>query len=85
LSCRLFLLLYLNKFPNGVRQTLQRERGDGYATDAQFALKVQNSNYQRRQAQAAEDSVYQQRRNANANRKQASELNNINNYIRYGY
>jgi hypothetical protein len=75
----------LDKYPNGASANAQRPIGDNYATDAQFALGVQNSNYQRRQAQAAEDSVYQQRRNANANRKQASELNNINNYIRYGY
>jgi hypothetical protein len=75
----------MTQFPNGVRQTLQRPRGDGYATDAQFALQVQNSNYQKRQAQAAEDSAYQQRRNANANQQQSYQLQNINNYMRYGY
>lgn len=75
----------LDRFPNGASAVAQRPSGDGYATDAQFALQVQNSNYQRRQAQAAEDSAYQQRRNANANRRQARELNNVNNYLRYGY
>jgi hypothetical protein len=82
----------MTQFPNGVRQTLQRPSGDGYATDAQFALQVQNSNYQRRQAQAAEDSAYQQSRNANANQQrnyqlqqQNYQLQNINNYMRYGY
>jgi len=28
----------MTQFPNGVRQTLQRPTGDGYATDAQFAF-----------------------------------------------
>jgi hypothetical protein len=82
----------LNKFPNGVIQTLQRPNVDGYEKDAQFALQVQNSNYQRRQAQAAEDAAYQQSRNANANQQrnyqlqqQNYQLQNINNYMRYGY
>jgi hypothetical protein len=75
----------LNKFPDGVMQTLQRPNGDGYEKDAQFALQVKNMKYQQRQAEAAEDAAYQQRRNANANKKQARELNNMNNYLRYGY
>jgi hypothetical protein len=75
----------VTQYPNGVRQILQRPNGEGYATDAQFALQVQNSNYQRRQAQAAEDSAYQQSRNANANQQQSYQLQNINNYLRYGY
>lgn len=48
--------------------------------------------YQKRQAQAAEDAAYQQRRNANANQQrnyqlqqQNYQLQNINNYMRYGY
>lgn len=31
----------LNKFPDGVMQTLQRPSGDGYSQDVEFALKVQ--------------------------------------------
>lgn len=82
----------LNKFPNGVMQTLQRPNVEGYEKDAQFALQVQNMKYQKRQAQAAEDAAYQQRRNANANQQrnyqlqqQNYQLQNINNYMRYGY
>jgi hypothetical protein len=75
----------LNKFPDGVMQTLQRPNVEGYEKDAQFALQVQNIKYQQRQAQAAEEAAYQQQRNANANRRQARELNNMNNYLRYGY
>ena len=72
--------------------TAQRPDVEGYEKDVQFSLQVQNSNYQRRQAQAAEDSAYQQRRNANANQQQSYQLQqqnyqlqNINNYMRYGY
>jgi outer membrane murein-binding lipoprotein Lpp len=52
--------------------TAQRPNVDGYEKDVQFSLQVQNSNYQRRQAQAAEDSAYQQKRK-------------VNSYIRYRY
>lgn len=31
----------LNKFPDGVMETLQRPSGDGYSQDVEFALKVQ--------------------------------------------
>lgn len=47
----------LNKFPNGVMQTLQRPRGEGYSQDANFALQIQNMQYQRRQAEAAEEAA----------------------------
>jgi len=82
----------LNKFPDGVMQTLQRPDGDGYAIDSDFALKVQNMNYQRRQAQAQEDAAssasYNNYLNQQRNYKlqqQNNQLNNINNYMRYGY
>lgn len=55
----------VQQFPNGVKQTLDRPFGDGYEKDAQFALQMQNAEYQRRQAQAAEDAAYQQQRQAN--------------------
>jgi hypothetical protein len=47
----------LNEFPNGVRQTLQRPSGEGYSQDAEFALKIQNMESQRRAAKAAEDAA----------------------------
>lgn len=52
----------LNKFPDGVRRTLQRPNIEGYSQDANFALQVQNMQYQKRQAEAAEDVAYQARR-----------------------
>jgi len=47
----------LNEFPNGVMQTLQRPNGEGYSQDANFALQIQNMQYQRRQAEAAEEAA----------------------------
>jgi hypothetical protein len=80
------------QYPNGVRTTIQRPRGDGYSTDAEFALKVQNMNYQRRQAQAQEDAAssasynnYLNQQRNNKLQQQNNQLNNINNYMRYGY
>ena len=68
----------LNKFPNGVTWTTPRPNVEGYEKDAQFALQVQQMQYQRRQAKAAEstDASVQ---------TQNYKLQNINNYIRYGY
>lgn len=80
------------QYPNGVRTTIERPSGDGYSTDANFALQVQNSNYQRRQAQAAESSASSASYNNTLNQQrnyqlqqQNYQLNNINNYMRYGY
>ncbi len=56
----------LKKFPNGVIQTLQRPRGEGYAQDAEFAIKIHNMNSQRRAAEAAEDAADAARRAARA-------------------
>ena len=51
----------LRIFPEGgTLITLGRPSGDGYTQDAEFALKVQNMQYQKRQAEAAESSAYQQ-------------------------
>ena len=50
----------VQQFPNGVKQTLDRPFGDGYEKDAQLALQMQNTEYQRREAQAAEDAADQQ-------------------------
>jgi len=82
----------LKKFPDGVRQTLQRPNVEGYEKDAQFALQVQNMKYQQRQAQAAESAAssaaYQNIQNTNRNyqlQQQNYQLQNINNYMRYGY
>lgn len=55
----------LVKFPDGVRQTLHRPNVDGYKEDAEFALKVQNMRYQKRQAEAAEDAANAANRAAN--------------------
>ena len=49
----------LKEFPDGVRGTLQRPRGEGYSQDAEFALKIQNMKSQRRAAKAAEDAALQ--------------------------
>lgn len=82
----------MNKFPDGVMQTLQRPNVEGYEKDAQFALQVQNMKYQQRQAQAAEDAAnsaaWQNIQNMNRNnqlQQQNYQLQNINNYLRYGY
>ncbi len=68
----------LVEFPDGVRQTLQRPNVDGYKEDAEFALKVQNMRYQKRQAMAAEknakanrDAAYAASRAANATENRA--------------
>jgi hypothetical protein len=45
----------LNKFPDGVMQTLPRPNVDGYAQDAEFALKVKQMKNQQAQAQRAEN------------------------------
>ena len=86
----------LKKFPDGVMRTLQRPSGDGYSTDVQFALQVQNMKYQQRQAQAAEanarankkaasDAFYQNLERNNKLQQQNYQLNSINNYLKYGY
>jgi hypothetical protein len=41
------------EFPNGVKQTVERPRGEGYTQDAEFALKVQQMRSQQAQSQAA--------------------------------
>jgi hypothetical protein len=58
--------LDLKKYPNGVIKTLSRPNVEGYAQDAEFALKVQSMRYQKRQAEAAEDAAYEASRAANA-------------------
>lgn len=55
----------LNKFPDGVMQTLQRPSDEGYSQDAKFALKVQSMRYQKRQAEAAEKSAREAQRQNN--------------------
>lgn len=49
----------LTIFPQGATTiTLPRPNVEGYATDANFALQVQNLQYQKRQAEAAESAAY---------------------------
>lgn len=76
----------LVKFPDGVRQTLRRPNIDGYEKDVEFSLKVrqmraaENSAYQQmKQAQAAQDAVYAANRAANAaeNRAFQEHMNNL--------
>jgi hypothetical protein len=55
----------LNKFPNGVMQTLQRPDVDGYSQDAEFALRVQ----QMKQQKSAADSAAFQRSLDSLNRQ----------------
>lgn len=52
----------LNEFPKRVMQTLQRPNVEGYSQDASFALQIKNMQYQKRQAEAAESSVYEAQR-----------------------
>ena len=75
----------LNKFPDGVMETLQRPNVEGYEKDAQSALQVQNMKYQRRQAQAAEIQANEASWNNYYNQQRNYQLQNINNYLRYGY
>jgi hypothetical protein len=83
----------LTIYPSGgTTVTLQRPNVEGYEKDAQFALQVQNMEYQKRQAQAAEDAAssaaWQNIQNMNRNnqlQQQNYQLQNINNYLRYGY
>lgn len=56
-------IIPVTQYPDGVRQTLEREQGDGYSKDAEFALKM-------RQTEALESAAYQQRRAATAAEKQ---------------
>ena len=44
----------LNEFPDGVMQTLQRPQGEGYAQDADFALRVQQMKAQKAASDAAQ-------------------------------
>lgn len=73
------------QFPNGVHQTLERPFGDGYEKDARFALDVQQIEYQKRQATAAEASARANQEAADdaywQNRKRNSELEQINDYL----
>lgn len=67
----------INTFTNGgTLVTLQRPKGEGFSQDAEFAFKVksmqiqrrqaqQTLEYQKRQAQAAEDSAYEAKRRNN--------------------
>lgn len=48
----------IQQFPDGVQQTLQRPDGPGFQQDAEFALKVQQLNVQKQQAQAAQQPSY---------------------------
>ncbi|MEQ5803042.1 hypothetical protein [Halomonas sp. H10-9-1] len=50
----------MQEFPDGVRQTLQRPDVPGFQQDAEFSLKVQQLNVQKRQAQSAQQPVYSQ-------------------------
>lgn len=52
----------LNEFPNGVMQTLQRPTGEGYAQDADFALRVQQMRNQQKQLELQEEQLSIQRR-----------------------
>lgn len=82
----------VQQYPDGVRQTLERPNVEGYEKDAQFALQVQQMQYQRRQAEAAESAAssaqtqnYQNQQRNYQLQQQNYQLQNINNYMRYGY
>jgi hypothetical protein len=73
----------LDKFPDGVMQTLQRPSGDGYSQDVNFALKVQQMKNQNAQAQAAANA--QALRDLNQSIKDATpKTTNTNCYNTYG-
>jgi len=61
----------LEKFPDGVMQTLQRPDDGNYSQDAEFALKVQGMRYQQQTAESAADA-------ASAVRNAASALQQLN-------
>jgi len=61
----------VEKFPDGVRQTLQRPDGGNYSQDVEFALKAQGMKYQQQSAAAAE-------RSASAARNAATALQQLN-------
>lgn len=83
----------LKVFPEGgTIITVQRPNIAGYEKDAQFALQVQQMQYQRRQTEAAESSAssaktqnYQNQQRNYQLQQQNYQLQNINNYMRYGY
>lgn len=68
----------LEKFPEGVMQTLERPRGEGYEKDAQFGIQVQMMKSQQSQAQAAQMNAYfnQQRMNQQGFQNLNNSLNN---------
>lgn len=55
----------VQQYLEGVRQTQHRPNVPGFQQDAEFALQVQQMELQKRQAEAAESSVYQQKRQNN--------------------
>ncbi len=80
----------LKIFPEGgTIIAVQRPNIVGYEKDAQFALQVQQMQYQRRQTEVAESSAktqnYQNQQRNYQLQQQNYQLQNINNYMRYGY
>lgn len=76
----------LVEFPNGVKQTLQRPNVAGFEIDSNFALKVQQMKNQQMNAiinqsnNQMNDSINQQN-----DEERNRQLQNMNNYMRYGY
>jgi len=70
------------QYPDGVRQTLPRPNIEGYPLDAEFALKVQNMKYQKRQAEAAENAASAARDSANSAQRQNNKTTTC--YTNYG-
>lgn len=86
----------LGKFPNGVMQTLQRPNVNGYEKDAHFALKVRQMKTEEQvQLIQTEINMLNMMQNGSANhiqrdrngilRNQNNQLQEMNNYFRYGY
>ena len=65
----------VSQYPNGVRQTLERPRGDGYAEDASFALEI-------RQTEAAENAAASARKSAREAKRQNNKKTTC--YTNYG-
>lgn len=84
------------KYPNAVGIMVERPRTEGYEKDAQFALQVQQLKYQGQQTEAAQsaadaanwNNINNSINNVNQNLQMQqlnTNLNKINNTLRYGY
>lgn len=99
-ASKIYPSIPLDKYPDGVRLTIDRDMGDGYEKDVQFGLQVELMNSQRELMEAQANSASATRFNNFLNNQRSNQLqqqNNqlqqqqnyqlykMNNYLRYGY